>query len=117
MRWLGLHKIESTDQRLRAMADVLELLMFDTARAHGQGGGRAFQCLNAGHLVDRQRLDAGAGPLESEAVRLADIVAFLIKALIVLGRQPAAYPMRLQAGIFLKSARWHAVKSTRRCPV
>ena len=82
------------------MADVLEFLVFYASRTHRQRRGGAFQCLNARHLIDRDGLGTGLGPFGSQPIGLADIVTFLLKALVVLWRQPTAYTMRLQAGIF-----------------
>ena len=64
--------IESADQRLRSVADVLELLMFDVARVHRQGRGSAFKCLDARHLIDQDRLDAGLAPFEGKSMGLID---------------------------------------------
>ncbi len=47
--------VEIGDQRLRAVADIFELAPLDPARPHRQGGGDAFERLDAGHLVDRHR--------------------------------------------------------------
>ena len=99
------------------MADVLEFLMLDAAGAHWQSRSRAFQCLNTGHLIDRDRLDAGLGPFRGKSIGLADIVTFRFKALIVLCGQPTPHAMRLQAGIFLKSARRHVGKWIAQCRV
>jgi hypothetical protein len=82
------------------VADVLELLMFDPLRAHRLGCGGAFQCLNPSHLIDGNRLDAGAAPFGRHSIGVAEILTFLRKALIVRSRQPPAHAMRLQAGIF-----------------
>jgi hypothetical protein len=69
--------------------------MFDAARVHRQGRGSAFKCLDASHLIDRDRLDAGLAPFEGKSMGLVDVLTFLFEVLVVLCRQPAGYPMRL----------------------
>lgn len=102
--------IEATDQSLRAVANIFKLLTFDAPGPHRQGRSCALQGLNTGHLIDRNRFGAALGPLGGEPIGLANVMAFFLKALIVLRRQPAAYAMRFQVGIFLKNARRHAAK-------
>src|SRR3712207_5391216 len=53
--------IETGDQRLRAVAAVLELATLDLALAHRPARGDALQRLDAAHLVDGHRAHPLAG--------------------------------------------------------
>jgi hypothetical protein len=81
------------------MAAILELTPFDLARHHRQPRRDALQCLNAGHLVDRNRAMGviGAG---CSLVDLADVGAFGIEGGIRLRGQPVTEAMWLEVGLF-----------------
>ena len=105
--------IEGGDERLRAVALVLELPALDLARLHRQAGGQALQGLDAGHFIDRERAHPrriAQGP----AVDLADVPALGMKVRIGLGRQPDPQAMRLEVRTFLKSAPRCGAKDVRR---
>lgn len=109
--------IETGNYGLRTVANVLEFPAFHPAGAHRKGWGSAFDGLNASHLIDRDRLDAGCGAFDRKPIGLADILTFFLEMLILLGRQPATHAVRFQIGIFLKSARRPVAKSIRQCRV
>lgn len=88
--------VEGGDQRLGAVAAVFELAALDPARRHRQVWGDALKCLNAGHLVDRDRAVAGCAGLQRLSVSPADRRAFFIERRVRLGRQPEADAVRLE---------------------
>ena len=97
--------VESRDQRLSAVADVFELTAKHLAWLHWQIRRSALQRLHAGHLVDRDGADVLLRRRGCVVVDGADISALALELRIRLGREPAAHAMRLDVGIFLKSAR------------
>src|ERR1700737_760313 len=100
--------VEGRDQGLSAVAAVLELAPLDLARHHRQSRRSALQCLNAGHLIDRDRAMAfiGAG---CSLVHLTDIGALGIEGGIGLRGQPVTKAMRFEVGLFFKK------RPTERC--
>ena len=100
--------IETRDQGLRAVAAIFELASLDLARPHRQSRRGALQCLNASHLVDRDRAMAVIGT-GCRLVNLADVSAFGVKGRIGLRRQPITKAMRFEVGLFFKN------RPTERC--
>ena len=92
--------IETGDQGLGTMADVLVFPSFDQARLERQRRGCALERLDAGHLVDRDGANPVVRSLPRTGVGRADVGALVIEPLIRLGRQPIPDAMRLQRRLF-----------------
>ena len=82
------------------MPDVLELPPFDVPRLHRQVRGGTLQCLDTGHLVDRNGLLALFG--SRGLIHGADVGALGVEVGIGLGGQPVTAQMRLESGLFFK---------------
>lgn len=96
--------VEAGDQRLRAVAGILEFATLDLARAHRQGRRDPLQRLDAGHLIDRDRphrvrvrIGLGGGAVDD-----ADLSAFGLEVRIGLPREPQPEAMRLKVRLFFE---------------
>ena len=114
---LAVRQVESRNHRLRAMADVFELPSGDLARLNWQVRGGALQRLHAGHFVDRHRANVLLRRRGRLMIERANLGAFALELRVRRGREPAAYEMRLEVGLFLKSARPTRARCFRRCRV
>ena len=114
-RWLAGRHVESRNHRLRAVADVFELPPGDLARLDRQVRGGALQRLHAGHFVDRHRANVLLRRRGRLMIERTDLGAFALELRVRLGREPAAHAMRLEVGLFLKSARPSRARCCRRC--
>lgn len=94
------HDVETTQQRLRAMADIFDFPAFDFPGLQRQARGDPLQRLGSAHLVDRH----GRRPSRRAGRRLvidrANLLALLLKVLVRFRRQPTPGLMRFQVGFF-----------------
>jgi hypothetical protein len=97
--------VERGDQGFGAMPDILELPPFDVTRLHWQARRGAFQRLDTGHFIDRDSLHTLRSGGGGRLIHCADIGALRVEVGIRLGRQPVTVAVRLEIGLFLKSAR------------
>ena len=79
MNHLPTGNIETGNQSLSAMTNVLKLAAFLLARSHRQVFGFALLSLNSGHFVDADGSFPGIGSLQGMEVRLADVGNFVVK--------------------------------------
>lgn len=96
--------IKVDDERLRAVPDVLELLVFYCARSHWQRGMLALQGLHAAQLIRTHHLLTFLNQLWRLAIQTIDVFNFLVKSLIMNVCQPIADPVRLKIAFFLKAS-------------
>jgi len=112
--------VEGGDQAEGAVADVLVFAAFGAAGAHGLGGCRAFERLEAGHLVGADHMTAEGFQHRGVGVGRTNGLDGLSEGGRVrrlgLGVEPVAAPVRLELGLHLKSVRPNGARWWRRCP-
>jgi hypothetical protein len=79
---------------------ILEFAPFGVSRLHRQAWCGAFQCLDTGHLVDRNGLHALFGGAGGRLINRADVGALGVELGIGLWGQPVTAAMRLEIGLF-----------------
>jgi hypothetical protein len=117
--WTGCHPV--SDQALRAVPLVLEFAAFALAASHGLRGGDAFQRLDAGHIVDADRVGAICGlslrGFQGRVTHGLDSLLELRIGLLVWRVELVPRAMRLQVARHSKNARRGGRKSKGRCLV
>jgi hypothetical protein len=97
--------VERRDQGFGAVPDVLELPPFDVPGLHRQALRRALQCLDSGHLVDRNGLHTLFRSRGRRLIDIADASTLRIEVGVWFGGQPVADAMWFKVRFFLKSVR------------
>src|ERR1700712_3377505 len=94
---LGGHDREPPESRGLYNSDWRSLcpMLPDIARNRQSPGGSTFQCLHAGHLVDRDRADVLLRRGGRVLIDGADVGALGLELRVRLGREPTAHAMRL----------------------
>ena len=112
--------LEVADECLRAVPLVFELILFGMSGDHGPGRGNPFGRLNAGLLIDAQRMNSLLfQPLRRRPIRLADITHLLVEDRHVfrIGVEPVAALVWLEFRCLLKNVRLVGRKSWPLCLV
>jgi hypothetical protein len=104
--------VKAGDQRLGAMALVLELTPLDLAGPHRPRRSDPLQGLKAGRLIDRDRADPGLYRHRRSLIQGTDLSALDLELRIGLGREPHPDPVRLEVGFFLECAPLSAARSS-----
>lgn len=96
--------IKVDDERLRAVPDVLKLLVFYSARLHWQRGMLAFQGLHAAQLIRTHQPFTFLNQLWCLAIQTIDVFNLLIKSFVMNICQPIADLVRLKIAFFLTAS-------------
>ena len=109
--------VKVDDERLRAVPDVLILLVFYPARSQWQCGLLAFQGLHTTQFIGAHHAFAFLDQLWRLTIQLIDVFNFLIELFIMNIRQPVPYQMWFEITLFLKASPRAGARFDLRCLV
>src|SRR4051812_986942 len=101
------------------MTNIFKLSALNKSRYHWQCGMESFECLNAGHFIQRDYVYAKRMQQGSRAIHTADLLGLLRECdgILRCGIQPALATMRTKIRLILKNDRPAASKWRKRSRV